>query len=162
VQLRDVVVSYERGGAAAISVLTEEHSFGGSLADLDRARAVTSLPILRQDFVVDPYQVPQALVHGADAILLIVAALDAPLLSELHDQATSLGLEPVVEVHSAAELDIAAGLGARVIGINNRDLTTLEVDTERTHSLLPYVPDGTVVVAESGFRKRAELDRLAA
>jgi indole-3-glycerol phosphate synthase len=161
-ELREVVTAYERGGASALSILTEQHSFGGSLADTELARTVTRLPILRKDFVVDPYQVPEALVHGADAILLIVAALDATRLSELHEQARSLGLEALVEVHSAAELDVAASVGARLIGINNRDLATLEVDTGRTHTLLPLVPDGTVVVAESGFRTRAELDRLAA
>ncbi len=159
--LEDVVGAYERGGAAALSILTEEHSFGGSLADLELARRSASLPILRKDFVVDPYQVAEALAAGADAILLIVAALDAELLHELYGRATALGLDALVEVHDEAELEAAAALRAPVIGINNRDLATLEVDTERTHELLPGVPDGTVVVAESGFRTRAELERLA-
>ncbi len=159
--LKDVVVAYQRGGAAALSILTEEHSFGGSLADLERARSAASLPILRKDFVVDPYQLAEAAVHGADAVLLIVAALQGELLSELHEQALSLGLQVLVEVHDEAELELAVAARARVIGINNRDLTTLEVDTERTFALLPAVPEGTVVVAESGFRTRAELDRLA-
>ncbi len=159
--LQDVVLAYQRGGAAALSILTEQHSFGGCLADLERARSVASLPILRKDFVVDPYQLAEAAVHGADAVLLIVAALDAELLSELHEQALSLGLQVLVEVHDEAELELAVELPARVIGINNRDLTTLEVDIERTYALRAAVPDGTVVVAESGFRTRTELDRLA-
>jgi indole-3-glycerol phosphate synthase len=160
-ELADVVAAYERGGAAALSILTEEHSFGGSLADLQTARRVASLPILRKDFVVDPYQVAESVVLGADAILLIVAALDAGLLDALYQQAASLGLDALIEVHDRAELEVAARIGAKVIGINNRDLTTLEVDTERTHALLPQVPNGAVVVAESGFSDRRELDRLA-
>jgi indole-3-glycerol phosphate synthase len=159
--LEDVVRAYERGGAAALSILTEEESFGGALADLDRARQVTSLPILRKDFVVDAYQVSEALVAGADAILLIVAALGVEQLESLYALAESLGLGVLVEVHDEHELAVAAALGAHVIGINNRDLTTLEVDTERTHALLPEIPPGSLVVAESGFRTRAELERLA-
>jgi indole-3-glycerol phosphate synthase len=159
--LEDVVRAYERGGAAALSILTEEESFGGALADLDRARQVTSLPILRKDFVVDAYQVSEALVAGADAILLIVAALGVGQLESFYALAESLGLGVLVEVHDEHELAVAAALGAHVIGINNRDLTTLEVDTERTHALLPEIPPGSLVVAESGFRTRAELERLA-
>jgi indole-3-glycerol phosphate synthase len=158
--LEDVVVAYARGGAAALSILTEEDSFGGSLDDLRRARDAVRLPILRKDFVVDPYQVPEALVAGADAILLIVAALSAAELEELCGQARAFGLDALVEVHDGAELELAASLGPEVIGINNRDLTTLEVDTGRTLSLLPDVPPGTSVVAESGFRTRAQLDEL--
>jgi indole-3-glycerol phosphate synthase len=159
--LEDVVAAYERGGAAALSILTEEHGFGGSLADLELARRSSGLPILRKDFVVDSYQVVEALAAGADAILLIVAALDPEQLWTLYALATELGLDAVVEVHDEAELEAAAALGAHVIGINNRDLTTLTVDTERTYALLPGVPDGAVVVAESGFRTRAELERVA-
>ncbi len=160
--LEDVVGAYERGGAAALSILTEEADFGGSLEDLARARAVTGLPLLRKDFVVDPYQVPEALAAGADAILLIVAALPDAELESLYAQADGLGLGVLVEVHDEPELERAAALGARVIGINNRDLKTLEVDTERTHALLPGAPSEAILVAESGFRTRAELDRLAA
>jgi indole-3-glycerol phosphate synthase len=158
--LEDVVTAYEQGGAAALSVLTEEASFGGSLGDLARARAAVRLPILRKDFVVDPYQVTEALAGGADAILLIVAALAPAQLAELHAQATALGLDVLVEVHDARELEVAAGIAAPVIGINNRDLTTLAVDTERTFQLLADVPPGGVTVSESGWRTRAELDRL--
>jgi indole-3-glycerol phosphate synthase len=162
VALADVVGAYERAGAAALSILTEEANFAGSLDDLSAARVATGLPILRKDFVVDPYQVPEALAAGADAILLIVAALDPAALAELSAAADALGLDTLVEVHDAAELEIAAAMGARIIGINNRDLTTLEVDTERTFGLLPAIPDGTLVVAESGFRTRAQLERLDA
>jgi indole-3-glycerol phosphate synthase len=161
IALEEVVGAYERGGAAAVSILTEEAGFGGTLADLGRAREATSLPILRKDFIVDAYQVPEALAAGADAILLIVAVLDVRELESLYEQAESLGLGVLVEVHDETELMLAAALGARVIGINNRDLATLEVDTERTYALAPGVPAGSLVVAESGFRTRAELDRLA-
>jgi len=161
VALPDVVGAYERGGAAALSILTEAPSFGGTLADLRDARAATSLPILRKDFIVDAYQLPESRAAGADAILLIVAALSAGELASLHAGAHSLGLAVLVEVHDQRELHAAIAVGARVIGINNRDLTTLKVDIRTTHALLPRVPAGTVVVAESGFRQRAELDDLA-
>ena len=161
IALKDVVGAYERGGAAALSILTEGPSFGGSLADLRSARAAAALPILRKDFIVDPYQVIESLAAGADAILLIVAALSADDLLSLHAQADSLGLAVLVEVHDERELEAALKLPAELIGINNRDLTTLKVDTGRTHALLPRVPPGATVVAESGFRDRAELDQLA-
>ncbi len=159
--LTDVVSAYERGGAAALSVLTERHSFSGSLDDLAAARAAAALPILRKDFIVDPYQVVESLARGADAILLIVAALAPEDLERLHADAVSAGLDVLVEVHDAAELEVAAGIGAAVIGVNNRDLTTLVVDTDRTFELLDRMPPGAVVVSESGWRTRAELDRLA-
>jgi indole-3-glycerol phosphate synthase len=158
--LEDVVGAYERGGAAALSVLTEEHSFSGSLDDLPTARAAARLPILRKDFIVDSYQVVESLARGADAILLIVAALAAADLERLHGEAVSLGLDVLVEVHDRAELEVAGRIGAAVIGVNNRDLTTLVVDTERTFELLDVMPPGTVVVSESGWRTRAQLDRL--
>jgi indole-3-glycerol phosphate synthase len=161
-ELPDVVAAYERAGAAALSVLTEESRFGGALADLAIARAASSLPILRKDFIVDEYQVHESLAAGADAILLIVAALDTGTLIRLHSLATQLGLATLLEVHDAIELDAAHEIGATIVGINNRDLTTLAVDVERTFELLPAVPDGALVVAESGFRERAELERLAA
>ncbi len=158
--LPQVVSAYERAGASALSVLTEGPNFGGSLADLRAAREASSLPILRKDFVVDPYQVQEALAGGADAILLIVAALGAPELADLHSQATELGLDVLVEVHDERELDVALRLGAPVIGINNRDLTTLVVDTGRTLRMRSLIPPGTTVVAESGFSRRDELDEL--
>jgi indole-3-glycerol phosphate synthase len=159
--LEDVVGAYERGGAAALSILTEGPSFGGSLDDLRAARAASRLPILRKDFIVDEYQLYEALAAGADAVLLIVAALPAPELARLHEAASSVGLAALVEVHDERELAAAASVGAPLIGINNRDLTTLRVDIRRSHELLPKVPAGATVVAESGLRSRADLDELA-
>jgi indole-3-glycerol phosphate synthase len=159
--LEDVVSAYERGGAAALSILTEEHSFSGSLDDLAAARATARLPILRKDFIVDSYQVVESLARGADAILLIVAALPPADLERLHTEAVAAGLDVLVEAHNAAELAVAREIGASVIGINNRDLTTLAVETERTFELLDAMPPGALVVSESGWRTRADLDRLA-
>jgi indole-3-glycerol phosphate synthase len=161
-EIEDVVGAYERGGAAALSVLTEHVGFGGALQDLRRARAAATLPILRKDFVVDAYQVVESMAAGADAILLIVAALEADELAALYGQAQGFGLGVLVEVHDARELAVAAQLRPEVIGINNRDLTTLRVDIERTHELLAGMPAGTTVVSESGLRTRADLERLAA
>ncbi len=160
-RLQDVVTAYERGGAAAVSILTEGPSFGGSLDDLRAAREVSGLPVLRKEFIVDAYQVHEALAAGADAVLLIVAALPGSTLAELHALALELSLAAVVEVHDRAELDVAAAVGAEIIGINNRDLSTLTVDRQRTLELLPLVPSGTVTVAESGFSRPDELDQLA-
>lgn len=161
VELAEVVGAYERAGAAALSILTEPASFGGSLADLRAARAASTLPLLRKDFIVDAYQVLESFAAGADAILLIVAALSARALADLHAQALDLGLPALVEIHDARELEAAVAAGAEVIGVNNRDLTTLAVDLERTFGLLPQLPKDVVVVAESGFRTPAELDALA-
>jgi indole-3-glycerol phosphate synthase len=155
-----VLGAYERGGAAALSILTEGPNFGGSLDDLRVARDATELPILRKDFIVDRYQLSEALVAGADAVLLIVAALGPSELEALHAEALGLGLGVLVEVHDERELEAAVAVGAELIGINNRDLATLSVDTGRTYELLPHVPDGVTVVAESGFRARGELDDL--
>jgi indole-3-glycerol phosphate synthase len=160
VSLSDVVGAYERGGASALSILTEGPSFGGSLEDLRTARTAATLPILRKDFIVDPYQVVESAAWGADAILLIVAALPEAELVGLYELARLHGLESLVEVHDARELEVAVRVGAEIIGINNRDLATLEVDTRRTHELLPGVPPGRLVVAESGFRERSELEQL--
>jgi indole-3-glycerol phosphate synthase len=158
--VEEVVRAYERGGASALSVLTEGPSFGGSLDDLRAARAASALPILRKDFFVDPYQVHEALAAGADAILLIVAALHPGELRALHRLATELGLTSLVEIHEERELEPALEAGATLIGINNRDLTTLEVDPARTFGLLEHIPGGVIVVAESGLRGRAQLDEL--
>ena len=130
-----MVRAYERGGAAALSILTEGPSFGGSLDDLRLARGATGLPLLRKDFIVDPYQVHEAFAAGADAILLIVAALTRDDLTSLHDEARGLGLSALVEVHDERELEVALELAAPVIGVNNRDLKTLQVDTRRTFDL---------------------------
>jgi indole-3-glycerol phosphate synthase len=157
----DVVRAYERGGAAALSILTEGPHFGGSLDDLREARAASVLPILRKDFVVDAYQVYESAVAGADAILLIVAALDDDDLAELHREALGLDLDVFVEVHSEDELDRALDIAdPDVIGINNRDLVDFSVDVERTYELLSDVPAGKTVVSESGFHSREQLDDL--
>ena len=158
--LKQVAQAYERGGAGALSVLTEPTRFGGSLDDLRAARSASRLPILRKDFVVDPYQVYESLAAGADAILLIVAALAEGELRRLRADATAMGLETLVEVHNGPELEVACAAGAEVLGINNRNLATLDVDPSRTFELLPLVPPGTVVVSESGLRGRDQLDEL--
>ena len=160
-RLEDVVAAYERGGAAALSVLTEGPNFGGSLQDLGTARAASALPILRKDFIIDRYQVLESVARGADAILLIVAALTPGQLAELHSLAAELGLAALVEVHDQRELEAAAEVGAQLIGINNRDLTTLEVHTRRTFELAPQAPDGATLIAESGYSRREQLDELA-
>jgi indole-3-glycerol phosphate synthase len=159
-RLKDVVLAYERAGAAAVSVLTEETRFGGQLADLQEARDTIALPILRKDFIVEDYQVHEALAAGADAVLLIVAALAPDDLAELHQLASKLELDALVEVHDARELAVALELKAPIIGINNRDLSTLKVDTARTFELRKQIPDDILVVAESGFSRRAELEEL--
>jgi indole-3-glycerol phosphate synthase len=159
-EVADVVQAYERGGAAALSILTEPFHFGGSLDDLRSARASTHLPVLRKDFVVDPYQLYESAAAGADAILLIVAALDPAELAELHREARDLDLDVLVEVHDEEELEIALDVEAEIIGINNRDLGDFSVDIERTYELLSDVPAGKTVVSESGFSTRDQLDDL--
>jgi indole-3-glycerol phosphate synthase len=159
--LEAIVAAYERGGAAALSVLTEGPNFGGSLDDLRRARSVSSLPVLRKDFTVDAYQVHEAHAAGADSILLIVAALDDTHLSQLHELATRLGLAALVEVHDEHELERALAVTPRLVGINNRDLTTLEVDRRRIFELRNAIPDGVIVIAESGFSTPHQLEELA-
>ncbi len=157
----EIVQAYERGGASALSILTEEHHFGGSLRDLEEARAAASLPILRKDFIVDPYQVIESAAAGADAILLIVAALSERDLERLHAEARAIDLDVLVEVHSEEELRIALDVvDADVIGINNRDLGDFSVDVERTFELLSDVPAGKTVVSESGIEHRDQLDEL--
>jgi indole-3-glycerol phosphate synthase len=161
VTVTEIAQAYERGGAAAVSILTEGPHFGGSLADLEEARAATGLPILRKDFMVDAYQVYEAAVAGADAILLIVAALEPEELAALHHEALDLDLDVLVEVHDEPELNIALEIiDADVIGINNRNLTDFTVDVERTYELLSDVPAGKTVVSESGFHTRAQIEEL--
>jgi indole-3-glycerol phosphate synthase len=158
-----VVGAYERAGAAALSILTEPSRFGGRLEDIAEARRLTGLPILRKDFIVDPYQVYEASVAGADAILLIVAAFpDAGDLAALQRLAAELGLEVLMEVHTAAELTVALELTAPIIGINNRNLATLEVDLRTSFALAAEIPAETIVVAESGFSRPEEIRELAA
>jgi indole-3-glycerol phosphate synthase len=157
-----IAKAYGDAGAAAISVLTDEHWFGGSLEVLRQVRAVVELPLLRKDFVIDSYQIDEARLAGADAVLLIVAALDAERLGALRAHAEALGLDALVEVHDASELEAAREVGARVIGINNRDLATFEVDLATTEALAPRVDPGVVVVAESGIFAPGDLARLEA
>jgi indole-3-glycerol phosphate synthase len=156
----DVVTAYERGGAAALSILTEPFHFGGSLDDLREARTASGLPILRKDFIVHRYQLYEAAAAGADAILLIVAALDLSELSELLHEARELDLDALVEVHDERELEQALEVDADVLGINNRSLDDFTVDVERTYELLSDVPAGKTVVSESGFSTRDQLDEL--
>jgi indole-3-glycerol phosphate synthase len=155
-----IVRAYERGGAAALSILTEPFHFGGSLDDLRAARAVSELPVLRKDFIVDPYQLYESAAAGADAILLIVAALEPDVLYELLHEARALDLDALVEIHDERELDVALDVEADVLGINNRDLGDFSVDIERTFDLLADVPAGKTVVSESGFTRRDQLDEL--
>jgi indole-3-glycerol phosphate synthase len=155
-----IVGAYERGGASALSVLTEGPNFEGSLDDLRAARAACGLPILRKDFIVDQYQLYEARAAGADAVLLIVAALDQEELTLLHEHATRLGLDVLVEVHDRDELERAARIGARLIGVNNRDLRDFTVDVGRTHQLLGETPAGAIVVSESGIGSPEQLRGL--
>jgi indole-3-glycerol phosphate synthase len=155
-----VVGAYERGGAAAISVLTDEPNFHGSLADLEAARAATTLPIIRKDFIVDPYQLWEATLAGADAVLLIVAALADEDLRLLWDEAAAIDLDCLVEVHDERDLERALELDPDVIGINNRNLADLVVDTSTTPELITDVPAGKTVVAESGYSEPAQIDEL--
>ncbi len=154
------VGAYERGGAAALSVLTDEPHFGGSLEDLRQARAACGMPILRKDFLVDPYQLYEAAVNGADAVLLIVRALEGELLGSLYEEARAIDLDCLVEVHDAEELERALEIDPEAIGINNRDLDEQRVDIATTFELMPDVPAGITVVAESGISGRAELEEL--
>ena len=160
--LRELLGAYERGGAHAISVLTEGPHFEGSLEDLRAARAACELPLLRKDFVVDSYQLYEALLAGADAVLLIVAALEQAALAALHGEARELGLDVLVEVHDRAELHRALELGADPIGINNRDLRDFTVDVRRTLDLLDEIPAGVAVVSESGIADAGQLAELEA
>ena len=145
--------AFERGGAAAISILTEPVHFGGSLADLENARDRVSIPLLRKDFHSHPIQLAEARAGGASAALLIARALSESALREMMVAAKELSLEPLVEVRTEAELMLAMELGARVIGINSRDLETLDVDAEVPRRLLPKVPRGVIAVAESGIER---------
>jgi indole-3-glycerol phosphate synthase len=158
--IEEIVRAYERGGAAAVSVLTEQDNFGGSLEDLRAARAVTDLPILRKDFTIDPYQVYEAKVYGADAVLLVVGALSDSELGSLHGIARQLELDAIVEVHDEDELERALEVDADVIGINNRNLVDFSVSLEVTYELLTDVPAGKTVVSESGITTRADVDEL--
>jgi indole-3-glycerol phosphate synthase len=156
----EIARSYERGGAACLSVLTDVRFFQGSAAYLEEARAACSLPVLRKDFIVDPYQIVEARAMGADAILLIAAALATPQMRDLEAFAHSLGLAVLVEVHDEKELDEALTLKTPLLGINNRNLRTFETSLETTLGMLEKVPAERIVVTESGILSRADVDRM--
>lgn len=149
--------TYAEAGARVISVLTEERRFNGSLADLDAVRAEVDIPVLRKDFIVSPYQVHEARAHGADLVLLIVAALDQNVLHGLLERVESLGMTALVEIHTEAEADRALSAGAKVIGVNARDLTTLQIDRDVFARIAPGLPSDVVTVAESGVRGPSDL-----
>ncbi len=152
-----LAASYEAGGASAISVLTEGRKFGGSLDDLDRVRGAVSLPVLRKDFIGEPYQVFEARAAGADLVLLIVAALDQDTLSSLHDLVLQLGMTPLVETHSADEVSRATDIGAQLVGINARNLSTFELDQNLFGSLADRLAPGVIKVAESAVKTAADV-----
>jgi len=157
----EVARSYERGGACAISVLTDEASFGGSIADLGAVRSTTDLPILRKDFIIDPIQIYEAATAGADAVLLIVAALDGGMLGDLRDIAEDqLGLDALVEVHTSEELHRALDAGAKIIGVNNRNLQTFQVSLETSERLIAETEDDKIMISESGLQDAESLRRL--
>jgi indole-3-glycerol phosphate synthase len=157
-----LAMDYEAGGASVISVLTEQRRFAGSIADLAAVRAAVQVPVLRKDFVISSYQLWEARAHGADMILLIVAALEQNALVSLVERAVSIGLIPLVEVHAEEELDRALDAGAKIIGVNARDLATLEVDRTVFTRLAPRIPDGVLKIAESGVRGPHDLLAYAA
>jgi indole-3-glycerol phosphate synthase len=158
--LAEMLAAYRRGGARALSVLTEEPNFGGSLDDLRAARELCELPAIRKDFILERYQLLEARLAGADAVLLIVAALGDPELAALHDEARALGLDVLVEIHDRAELQRALEVGPELIGINNRDLRDFSVDLERTRLLRGSIPAGVAVVSESGISTAEQLRGL--
>jgi len=157
-----LAMDYAAGGASVISVLTEQRRFAGSLADLAAVRAAVQVPVLRKDFVISSYQLWEARAHGADMVLLIVAALEQNALVSLVERAVSIGLIPLVEVHEDAELDRALEAGAKIVGVNARDLATLEVDRTVFTRLAPRIPDGVLKIAESGVRGPHDLLAYAA
>ncbi|WP_022867856.1 indole-3-glycerol phosphate synthase TrpC [Schaalia vaccimaxillae] len=152
---------YEEGGATAISVLTEERRFGGTLRDLDAVRAAVDIPVLRKDFIVTPYQIHEARAHGADLVLLIVAALEQPALVSLLERTRSLGMEALVETHSRLEALRAMDAGARIIGVNARNLKTLEVDRDVVEQVIDVIPQDVIAVAESGVRNSHDVFEYA-
>ena len=156
-----IAIGYEKAGAAAISVLTEPTFFDGALDHLRAIREAVALPLLRKDFIVSEYQLFEARAAGADAVLLIVAALDAQTMAGLHHRAAALGLDVLVEVHNADELAAALDAGAQIVGVNNRNLRTLEVDVTASETLAARIPRGIIRVSESGLKTAADLERLS-
>lgn len=155
-----IAAEYLEGGASALSVLTDVQFFAGELAFLARVRERVGLPLLRKDFIIDAYQIAEARAAGADAVLLIVAALEQPRLAELHAAAASYGLDALVEVHDLREAEIALAIGAKLIGVNHRDLRTFTMDMTLTAQIAPRIPPDAVLVGESGIRSAADVRRL--
>ena len=155
-----IASAYANGGAAALSVLTDERFFQGSLGDLETARAAVGVPVLRKDFTLEPFHVFEAAAHGADAVLLIAALVDERQLSILRELAEALGIAALVEVHDKIELDIAIASGAKIIGVNNRDLRTFEVRLETSLRLAESIPAGVIAVSESGIHSQEDVVRL--
>ncbi|CAB4607822.1 unannotated protein [freshwater metagenome] len=149
---------YQEAGAAAVSVLTERRRFGGSLEDLDAVRKRISIPVLRKDFMVDEYQFFEARAHGADIVLLIVAALSKSQLKDFYDLATELGMASLIEVHTAQELESAMDIEPRIIGVNSRNLKTLDVDSAAFADLIPQIPSDVIRIAESGIATRSDVE----
>ena len=148
---------YQEAGAAVVSVLTEQRRFGGSLADLDAVRSRIEIPVLRKDFMVDEYQFLEARAHGADIVLLIVAALSKSQLKDFYDLATELGMASLIEVHTQSELESAMDISPRIVGVNSRNLKTLEVSASVFEELIPTIPSSVIRVAESGISTRADV-----
>jgi indole-3-glycerol phosphate synthase len=157
-----IAADYAGHGASAISVLTEERFFHGSLGHLEEIRAAVNVPLLRKDFTLDPYQIVEAKSYGADAVLLIAALLDGRLMADLRAHATELGLDSIIEVHTEKDLEAAVAAGAQVIGVNNRDLKTFAVDLSTTERLAPLIPSGTAAVCESGIERVEQIRRVEA
>lgn len=152
---------YQEAGAAAVSVLTEQRRFGGSLADLDAVRSRIEIPVLRKDFMVDEYQFLEARAHSADIVLLIVAALSKSQLKDFYDLSCELGMASLIEVHTAQELESAMDISPKMIGVNSRNLKTLEVDTRAFQELIPQIPSEIIRVAESGISARSDVEIAA-
>ncbi len=157
-----IAAAYQTGGAAALSVLTDERFFQGSLADLEQARAAVSVPVLRKDFTIAPEQILEAAAHGADCILLIAAILSERELRDFREAAARWKMAALVEVHNRRELDMAIASGSGLIGVNNRDLATFDVTLETSLSLAPYMPAGALRVSESGIHSAADIGKLRA
>lgn len=155
-----LALEYQKGGAQVISVLTEQRRFGGNLADLDAVRRKVSIPILRKDFMVDEYQVWEARAHGADVILLIVAGLADNQMAELNELAANLGMSVLVEIHDELELDKALAINPKLLGVNARNLKTLDVSLDVCHSLIPKIPDHILAIAESGISSTDQVEAL--
>jgi indole-3-glycerol phosphate synthase len=159
-EIRDpagLALSYQTGGASAISVLTEGRRFGGSLEDLVEVRAAVDIPVLRKDFIADPYQVFEARAAGADLVLLIVAALEQERLAKLHELIMQLGMTPLVETHSAEEVERALDVGAAIVGVNARNLSTFELDRDLFGTLADRIPSGVIRIAESAVKEPADV-----